>query len=218
MSAPADTQPMAPALAPADTPAEAQTGGVLEVHSDDLGARVLLDGEDVGEVPLHLEGVAPGAHQVQVVRDGREPVLRSIEMRPGLMIQLELSSPAPPMGLEPIALQPVSAPSAPNPWIQVLKAVGDLPWVGLAVGATFGLLLAGVLFFTSSPGDVPLLANNNISITGNMWTGFGYVAVIAAIAPGLIAAVLLLARSDVTSRLTDAITSIGKDKDPAAGQ
>jgi hypothetical protein len=42
----------------------------LEVASRPAGARVLLDGREVGRTPLRLERIAPGRHTVRLELDG----------------------------------------------------------------------------------------------------------------------------------------------------
>jgi serine/threonine protein kinase len=52
--------------------------GRLLIRSTPAGARVLLDGHDVGETPVTLRDVARGAHTVRVVRDGYIPAQRRV--------------------------------------------------------------------------------------------------------------------------------------------
>lgn len=55
----------------------------LRVKGDTpAGARVLVDGKDRGKLPLTIE-VDPGAHQVQVIVEGREPYEEWIELEGG---------------------------------------------------------------------------------------------------------------------------------------
>ena len=66
-NAPNAARPPAGAPVAASTPAAA---GRLLIRSTPAGARVVLDGRDVGETPLTLRGVTRGAHTVRVARDG----------------------------------------------------------------------------------------------------------------------------------------------------
>ena len=50
-------------------PAPAAAGRLL-VRSTPAGARVVLDGRDVGETPLTVRNIARGAHTVRIARDG----------------------------------------------------------------------------------------------------------------------------------------------------
>jgi hypothetical protein len=53
-------------------PTLVSTKGRLSVRSDPPGARVRLDGEDIGQAPLERDGLSPGLHLVEVIgADGR---------------------------------------------------------------------------------------------------------------------------------------------------
>jgi hypothetical protein len=68
-------RPPAGARSAAATPAAA---GRLLIRSTPAGARVVLDGRDVGETPVTVRDVARGAHTVRVVRDGYVPGQRRV--------------------------------------------------------------------------------------------------------------------------------------------
>jgi hypothetical protein len=53
----------APAAAPAPS-------GQITVRSTPVGARVFLDGRDVGRTPVAVPGLSRGTHTVRVARDG----------------------------------------------------------------------------------------------------------------------------------------------------
>lgn len=55
----------------------------LEVISSPEKARVYLDGDYRGETPLALDGLAAGAHRLNVEKDGFDPMLRSVTLRRG---------------------------------------------------------------------------------------------------------------------------------------
>jgi hypothetical protein len=48
-------------------------GGELEVKSEPSGAKVFLDGKEVGHTPLFIPDVRSGRHQIQVVKEGYDP-------------------------------------------------------------------------------------------------------------------------------------------------
>jgi serine/threonine protein kinase len=68
-------RPSAGARPAAATPAAA---GRLLIRSTPAGARVVLDGRDVGETPVTVRDVARGAHTVRVVREGYVPGERRV--------------------------------------------------------------------------------------------------------------------------------------------
>ena len=88
----------------AEPPADAQTAaappaatGRLLIRSTPAGARVVLDGRDVGETPLTVRDVARGAHTVRVVRDGYVADQRRVIVsaaRPAQSLTIALSRPA----------------------------------------------------------------------------------------------------------------------------
>jgi len=47
--------------------------GEIEVRSEPSGAKVYLDGKEVGETPVVLPGIKPGPHSIRIVKDGYEP-------------------------------------------------------------------------------------------------------------------------------------------------
>lgn len=55
----------------------ASSRGLFSITSDPEGARVWLDGQDVGTTPLSLDGIAPAQHLVRV-DDGRHPALLAV--------------------------------------------------------------------------------------------------------------------------------------------
>lgn len=84
--APPPTQP----AEPANKPVAAPTVGILEVKSLPAGARVLLDGDEVGVTPLTLESVSPGRHSV-VVSTETASVRRTVRIEAGKTVSLDLS-------------------------------------------------------------------------------------------------------------------------------
>ena len=57
--------------------------GRLEVATDPPGAKVLLDGKEVGTTPLSLSAVALGSHVLRLERAGRQPVEQRLEVGAG---------------------------------------------------------------------------------------------------------------------------------------
>jgi PEGA domain len=87
-------QPPADARTAAATPAAAAQ---LLIRSTPAGARVVLDGRDVGETPLTVRDIANGAHTVRVVRDGYVADQRRVIVstaRPEQSLTIALSRPA----------------------------------------------------------------------------------------------------------------------------
>lgn len=82
----------AAAAAPAATPAAAPTTpGSLVVESRPAGARVILDGRDVGRTPLTLPGVATGAHAVRIELQGYLPITTTTRVEPGARARVAVS-------------------------------------------------------------------------------------------------------------------------------
>ena len=53
-------------------------------------ATVYLDGKRVDQTPAALAGIAPGRHQLKLVREGFRPKVRSLNLRPGQKLSLAL--------------------------------------------------------------------------------------------------------------------------------
>jgi serine/threonine-protein kinase len=104
----------------------APSSGPLQVDSSPAGATVWLDGTEVGTTPLTLEDLAPGEHEIAVVKDG---FVRATEL-------VTPASEAPPLVF---ALQParaiLSMTSTPSPASVLVdgKEVGRTPLTELAL-------------------------------------------------------------------------------------
>lgn len=72
----------------------ASSAGVFVVASTPEGARVVLDGKDVGVTPLRLEGVPLGKHGVLVQMDGRAAIVRSVDTTDGSRGEVVATLPA----------------------------------------------------------------------------------------------------------------------------
>ena len=116
-SAPAPARPTpAPAPAaskPVDTDAVARTGRIT-VRTTPAGARVTIDGRDVGKAPLTIPNLTRGMHTVRIMRDGYTTVERRVEIstsQPSSTITLNLSRTAAP-ATRPAAEQPAARQTA----------------------------------------------------------------------------------------------------------
>ena len=85
-----DTAPPATEPAVAAKPVAAPTVGALDIKSLPPGARVVLDGDEVGVTPLMLESVSPGRHTV-VVSTETASVRRTVRIEAGKTVSLDLS-------------------------------------------------------------------------------------------------------------------------------
>jgi hypothetical protein len=156
---PTAAQPPAAARTAAAPPA---AEGRLLIRSTPAGARVVLDGRDVGETPLTVRDVANGAHTVRVVRDGyvadQQRVIVSAA-RPAPSLTIALTRPAAAAALTPsgpgqsmAAVYVASRPAGASVFLDG-KLIGTTP---LQVGEvtagnhTVGLELDGYQRWSSS--------------------------------------------------------------------
>ncbi|WNG16496.1 serine/threonine-protein kinase [Cystobacter fuscus] len=87
---------------------------VLTIETDPPGARLTVDGQDVGVSPLSLETLALGEHRVVASLEGRAPEERTVKLsHPGerTLVMLDLS---PSLQAPPPASAVVPEPSAPE--------------------------------------------------------------------------------------------------------
>jgi hypothetical protein len=109
---PLAVEPAPPKPAPAP-PAVARTGRIT-VRTTPAGARVLIDGRDVGKTPLTVPRLARGAHTVRVTRDGYAAQERRVNItaaQPAATLSLRLAqaaAPTPPRAAAPAARQTAS--------------------------------------------------------------------------------------------------------------
>jgi PEGA domain len=91
----------------------------IEVQTDDVGARVAIDGQDVGTAPLpRPTAVRPGSHDVRIELSGMTPEKREVSPIAGqkLRVVVKLVRPtasAPPAAAVAVAPPPVAAPPLP---------------------------------------------------------------------------------------------------------
>ncbi len=87
------------ATPPPAAEAPAPVAASLTVQTEPAGARVTVDGQDVGRSPLTVRRVAPGVHKVRVAEDGYAPAELSLEVVSGLQmppLRFALQAVAPP--------------------------------------------------------------------------------------------------------------------------
>jgi hypothetical protein len=111
-SAAADKQPAAPA----------ENAGRLLVRSTPAGARVFVDGREVGPTPQMVRDLAPGTHVVRVVRDGYTTEQRRVAItaaRPAQSVTVELAR-------QQAAVNRTPTPPAPATPATVGRFVGAL--------------------------------------------------------------------------------------------
>jgi serine/threonine-protein kinase len=91
----ADASPRSvPAAAAAAKSAPAAVDGRIVVRSTPPGARVILDGQDVGRTPFTATEVSQGSHTVRLMRDGYAPAERRVTVtarRPAPSVSVQLT-------------------------------------------------------------------------------------------------------------------------------
>jgi hypothetical protein len=151
--------------------------GQLLVTSDVEGARIYIDGFEVGAAPLPARRVVAGRHAIRVEAPGRPPVLGEIDVpakrtetfNATLLAEAQPPAPSPALDLStpPIAPAPaVSATAAPAEE----ESSGAMWWLlgGGAVAVAAGVVIAVV---ASSAGD-PFVPGGELGrfTTGAGWT------------------------------------------------
>lgn len=87
------------------------------------GAKVHIDGKERGSLPLTIE-VEPGAHQVEVIVDGRQPYEQWVELEGGQEHEVTVSLEA----LAPVEPPKVKKPTGPRPPLAIARAGVDIGW------------------------------------------------------------------------------------------
>ncbi|SEM06318.1 serine/threonine protein kinase [Stigmatella aurantiaca] len=143
---PRRTEPVpAPVAAAAPTP---PAPPVLTIETEPPGARLVVDGKDVGRSPLRLDSLALGEHTVAASLEGRLPAERRVKLaHPGerAMVVLALAAePPPPVAEPPPEKEPAAAASKTSkkatgrltldttPWTHVFlrgRKLGDTPLI-----------------------------------------------------------------------------------------
>ena len=67
--------------------------GSVELSTVPLGASVSVDGKEMGVTPLHLEGLRPGDHALELHAPGRATVFHALQVAEGKRSQLQLALP-----------------------------------------------------------------------------------------------------------------------------
>jgi len=80
--------------------------------SGTTGARILVDGQERGNIPLSLEGLGPGRHRLRAELDGYQAVERLLRIPPGKDLDISLN-------LRPEAKPPGYLHLAVSPWAEV---------------------------------------------------------------------------------------------------
>jgi len=78
-------------LTPLAPPAPVATTGSLLIESRPTGARVFLDGQDLGTTPVSVPEVAPGAHRVRLEMAGFSPWVTMAEIKAGVRSRVAAS-------------------------------------------------------------------------------------------------------------------------------
>lgn len=117
--------------------------GGLEITSDPPGAQITLDGVAVGQAPLQLRDVAAGSHVAQFTLPGHAPMVRTVEVKGGLVHEVHVAlakrgahaahtgtqaaaAPAPAPAPTKPALGPAEGAAAPPPQSKKAKQGRDL--------------------------------------------------------------------------------------------
>ena len=77
--------------AAATPPVAATAPGSLVVDSRPAGARVIIDGREVGRTPLTLEGLTPGVHAIRIDLTGYLPITTTARVEPGARARVAVS-------------------------------------------------------------------------------------------------------------------------------
>jgi hypothetical protein len=78
-------------LTPLAPPVPVVTTGSLLIESRPAGARVFLDGRDLGTTPVSVPEVAPGAHRVRIEMAGFSPWVTMAEIKAGVRSRVAAS-------------------------------------------------------------------------------------------------------------------------------
>jgi serine/threonine-protein kinase len=142
--------------AAAETPRAAVARGSIDIRSTPPGARVLVDGRDVGRTPVTAPNIALGAHTLRLVRDGYQPVERRVTVTsdrsaPSVSVQLTPERPAARVAIAPAAGSERTRPARePAPLPSLSKTSGALFIESRPVGAS-------VLIDGKPSGTTPML-------------------------------------------------------------
>ena len=154
----------------------AQTGRIT-VRTTPAGARVTIDGKDVGKSPLTVPNLQRGTHTVRVMRDGYTTVERRVVITPSqpastLTLALTLARGAAPAASEsrPALTASLTIESRPTGATVIIdgKRVGTTPLAlpGMTVGThAVRLEMAGYKPWTAS---VPVVAGEKNRVAASL--------------------------------------------------
>ncbi len=203
-SAPADAAPTLPA--PAAGP------GSLEIVTDQPGADAFVDGARVGKTPLRVDGLAEGAHRIQVSREGGAPAVRDVTVLPGQVSRVDIilaGGPVRPqsgtLGAQDPQANPQQAPQAAGgskfglPGREFFATFLEQPWAWAAAGiCAVSLLTAAVLWTLSSPQAIPVVGpsipvlGGDATTASRIWLGVRLTALGVAAFFGVVALLLFV--------------------------
>jgi serine/threonine-protein kinase len=136
------TPPPAEAAKPKPEPAAVARTGRITVRTTPAGARVLVDGKDVGKTPLTVPNLARGAHTVRVMRDGYTSLDRRVSItagEPTATLSLNLTRTPPPAAraASPAPAAPANAARAQTSLLVESRPTGATVFLdGKRVGTT----------------------------------------------------------------------------------
>lgn len=109
----------------------AKKAGAFSVTSYPTEAVVIFDGESKGYTPLLLEGLAPGQHNLELIKDGYENVVLGVNISSGYQLNAAVKLPAlteqesPAVTPTPTPIQPqVVIGETPTGWLRVRSGAG----------------------------------------------------------------------------------------------
>jgi len=114
----------------ADARRRRHISGTLVIESTTRGAKVFIDGDEVGTIPLgRAIRLMPGQHAIKVTKPGHTQYMETVQVRRGRRVKLEVD-------LLPIAgvMTLLTSPSAARVYLDG-KFVGKTPLTGLEIKA-----------------------------------------------------------------------------------
>lgn len=126
-----------------DIVAKAQAA-TLKVSSNVRGAQVLVDGEVIGQTPLLREGIAPGAHTIEVRSEGFTSWTAKVDMEPKGRTLFNVELKPLPKPVEPV-VEPGIIKRTPDPspaQVVVPRTTNDTNWAALSLVSVGGVALA----------------------------------------------------------------------------
>jgi hypothetical protein len=118
--------------------------GRLAVDGKPAGARVKIDGEEAGELPLEPVRQTAGAHEVTVEKGGFEPESKTVHVRAGETERVTIS--LEPLGINPIVKAPVTTKEPET-------SLTDEWWFWTAIGVGAIAVISGVALAAGSGGN-----------------------------------------------------------------